>query len=143
MFFASVSNLNGFFPLFPPFCAAQVLYFPPKTLTSAGSNISFLCIYKNKSKPVEAQEVVWWLNLAEEIPASQYSLVNNRVSKVTLFNLKATKPRGSFFYNALYCCHQSRECHHRYAELYVVGKIPEDFPFSFWGIFLVRMEYFH
>ncbi|NXS19622.1 LEPR protein, partial [Mystacornis crossleyi] len=99
---------------------AQVLYFPPKTLTSAGSNISFLCIYKNKSKPVEAQEVVWWLNLAEEIPASQYSLVNNRVSKVTLFNLKATKPRGSFFYNALYCCHQSRECHHRYAELYVV-----------------------
>ncbi|XP_017596282.1 PREDICTED: leptin receptor isoform X2 [Corvus brachyrhynchos] len=103
-----------------PTLGAQVLYFPPKTLTSAGSNISFLCIYKNKSKPVEAQEVVWWLNLAEEIPASQYSLVNNRVSKVTLFNLKATKPRGSFFYNALYCCHQSRECHHRYAELYVV-----------------------
>ncbi|NXB34193.1 LEPR protein, partial [Eulacestoma nigropectus] len=99
---------------------AQVLYFPPKILTSAGSNVSFLCIYKNKSKPVEAQEVVWWLNLAEEIPASQYSLVNNRVSKVTLFNLKATKPRGSFFYNALYCCHQSRECHPRYAELYVV-----------------------
>ncbi|NXB97639.1 LEPR protein, partial [Orthonyx spaldingii] len=99
---------------------AQVLYFPPKTLTSAGSNISFLCIYKNNTKPVEAQEVVWWLNLAEEIPASQYSLVNNRVSKVTLFNLTATQPRGSFFYNALYCCHQSRECHHRYAELYVV-----------------------
>ncbi|NXY12825.1 LEPR protein, partial [Atrichornis clamosus] len=99
---------------------AQVLYFPPKLLTSAGSNISFHCIYKNKTKPVEPQEVVWWLNLAEEIPASQYSLVSNRVSKVTLFNLKATKPRGSFFYNALYCCHQSRECHHRYAELYVV-----------------------
>ncbi|NWU36766.1 LEPR protein, partial [Hylia prasina] len=100
--------------------AAQVLYFPPKTLTSAGSNISFLCIYKNQTQPVEAREVVWWLNLAEEIPASQYSLVNSRVSKVTLFNLKATQPRGSFFYNALYCCHQSGECHHRYAELYVV-----------------------
>ncbi|NWX29443.1 LEPR protein, partial [Notiomystis cincta] len=99
---------------------AQVLYFPPKTLTSAGSTVSFLCIYRNQTKPVEAQEVVWWLNLAEEIPASQYSLVNNRVSKVTLSNLTATKPRGSFFYNALYCCHQSRECHHRYAELYVV-----------------------
>ncbi|NWV20544.1 LEPR protein, partial [Origma solitaria] len=99
---------------------AQVLYFPAKTLISAGSNISFLCMYTNNSKPIEAQEVVWWLNLAEEIPASQYSLVNNRVSKVTLFNLTATQPRGSFFYNALYCCHQSRECHHRYAELYVV-----------------------
>ncbi|NWI66766.1 LEPR protein, partial [Todus mexicanus] len=99
---------------------AQVLYFPPKLLTSVGSNVSFHCIYKNESKIVTSEEVVWWLNLAEEIPESQYTLVTDRVSKVTLFNLKATKPRGSFSYNALYCCHQNRECHHRYAELYVV-----------------------
>ncbi|OXB82163.1 UNVERIFIED_CONTAM: hypothetical protein H355_009042, partial [Colinus virginianus] len=99
---------------------AEVLYFPSKILTSVGSNVSFHCIYKNKSKSVASEEIDWWLNLAEEIPESQYTLVNERVSKVTLFNLKATKPRGSFFYNALYCCHQSRECHHRYAELYVV-----------------------
>ncbi|NXO04082.1 LEPR protein, partial [Rhinopomastus cyanomelas] len=99
---------------------AEVLYFPPKLLTSVGSNISFHCIYKNQSKVVVSKEIVWWLNLAEEIPASQYTLANDRVSKVTLFNLTATKPRGSFFYNALYCCHQTRECHHRYAELYVV-----------------------
>lgn len=116
-----------FFPLFSPFCVAEVLYFPPKILTSAGSNVSFHCIYKNKTKSVASKKIVWWLNLAEEIPESQYTLVNDRVSKVTLFNLKATKPRGSFFYNALYCCHQNRECHHRYAELYVVGKIPDDF----------------
>ncbi|NXP17445.1 LEPR protein, partial [Scytalopus superciliaris] len=99
---------------------AEVLYFPPQILTRAGSNVSFHCIYKNQSKIVEPKEVVWWLNLAEEIPASHYSLGSERVSTVTLFNLKATKPRGSFFYNALYCCHQSRECHPRYAELYVV-----------------------
>ncbi|KAM6397044.1 leptin receptor isoform 3-T3 [Pluvialis apricaria] len=99
---------------------AEVLYFPPKILTSVGSNISFHCIYKNKTEIVVSKKIVWWLNLAEEIPESQYTLVNDRVSKVTLFNLKATKPRGSFFYNALYCCHQNRECHHRYAELYVV-----------------------
>ncbi|NXE09352.1 LEPR protein, partial [Lophotis ruficrista] len=99
---------------------AEVLYFPPKILTSVGSNVSFHCIYKNKTKIVASQNIVWWLNLAEEIPESQYTLVNDRVSKVTLFNLKATKPKGSFFYNALYCCHQNRECHHRYAELYVV-----------------------
>nr|XP_021152075.1 leptin receptor isoform X2 [Columba livia] len=99
---------------------AEVLYFPPKILTSVGSNVSFHCIYKNKSKTVVSKKIVWWLNLAEEIPESQYTLVNDRVSKVTLFNLKATKPRGSFFYNTLYCCHQNRECHHRYAELYVV-----------------------
>ncbi|XP_053841698.1 leptin receptor isoform X1 [Vidua macroura] len=99
---------------------AQVLYFPPRSLTSAGSNLSFLCLYTSSTQPVEAQELVWWLNLAEQIPARQYSLVSSRVSKVTLFNLKATQPRGGFLYNALYCCHQSRECHHRYAEFYVV-----------------------
>ncbi|XP_021260137.1 leptin receptor isoform X2 [Numida meleagris] len=99
---------------------AEVLYSPSKILTSVGSNVSFHCIYKNKTKSVASKKIVWWLNLAEEIPESQYTLVNDRVSKVTLFNLKATKPRGSFFYNALYCCHQNRECHHRYAELYVV-----------------------
>ncbi|NXD10319.1 LEPR protein, partial [Nothocercus nigrocapillus] len=97
-----------------------VLYFPPKLLTSVGANVSFHCIYSNKNKIVASKKIVWWLNLAEEIPESQYMLVNDRVSKVTLFNLKATKPRGNFFYNALYCCHQNRECHHRYAELYVV-----------------------
>ncbi|NXY89419.1 LEPR protein, partial [Alcedo cyanopectus] len=99
---------------------AEVLYFPPKLLTSAGSNVSFYCIYKNNTELVAPEELVWWLNLAEAIPDSQYALVNHCVSKVTLFNLKATKPRGSFFYNALYCCHQNRECHPRYAELYVV-----------------------
>ncbi|NXX89589.1 LEPR protein, partial [Centropus bengalensis] len=98
----------------------DVLYFPPKILTSVGSNVSFHCIYKNKTKILESKKIVWWLNLAEEIPESQYTLVNDCVSKVTLFNLKATKPRGGFFYNAFYCCHQNRECHHRYAELYVV-----------------------
>nr|AFF19464.1 leptin receptor [Dromaius novaehollandiae] len=100
--------------------SAEVLYFPPKILTSVGSNVSFHCIYSNKNKIVVSKKIVWWLNLAEEIPESQYTLVNDRVSKVTLFNLKATKPRGNFYYNAVYCCHQNRECHHRYAELYVV-----------------------
>ncbi|NXC26543.1 LEPR protein, partial [Campylorhamphus procurvoides] len=99
---------------------AEVLYFPPQVLTSAGSNISFHCLYKHRGKVAEPQEVLWWLNLAEEIPASHYNLKNPRVSTVTLFNLQATQPRGSFFYNALYCCHQSRQCHPRYAELYVV-----------------------
>ncbi|XP_030351155.1 leptin receptor isoform X1 [Strigops habroptila] len=47
---------------------AQVLYFPPKLLTSVGSNVSFHCIYKNKTKLVASKKIVWWLNLAEEIP---------------------------------------------------------------------------
>lgn len=141
-FFVQILISRDIFLLFP-FCVAEVLYFPPKILTSAGSNVSFHCIYKNKTKIVVSKKIVWWLNLAEEIPESQYTLVNDRVSKVTLFNLKATKPRGSFFYNALYCCHQNRECHHRYAELYVVGKTPDDFKLYFWCILIVRSEYFH
>ncbi|XP_064310950.1 leptin receptor isoform X2 [Phalacrocorax carbo] len=47
---------------------ADVLYFPPKILTSVGSNVSFHCIYKNKTKIVVSRKIVWWLNLAEEIP---------------------------------------------------------------------------
>ncbi|NXQ23441.1 LEPR protein, partial [Alaudala cheleensis] len=99
---------------------AQVLYFPAQLLTSAGSTVSFLCLYRHQSQPVEAGEVLWWLNLAEQIPASQYSVVSSRVSRVTLSDLRATQPRGRFLYSALYCCHRSGECHHPYAELYVV-----------------------
>ncbi|NXA03907.1 LEPR protein, partial [Sapayoa aenigma] len=100
---------------------AQVLYFPARALRSAGSSVSLQCMYRRHSRAVEPREVVWWLDLAEEIPASHYSLGTQRVSKVTLSNLRATKPRGtSFPFSSLYCCHQSRECHPRYAELYVV-----------------------
>ncbi|RLW05782.1 hypothetical protein DV515_00004647, partial [Chloebia gouldiae] len=96
--------------------AAPVLYFPARSLRSAGSNASFLCLYRSR----RAGELLWWLNLAEQIPARQYSLLSSRVSRVTLLNLRATQPRAGFFYNALYCCHQSSECHHAYAEFYVV-----------------------
>ncbi|NXS51646.1 LEPR protein, partial [Brachypteracias leptosomus] len=99
---------------------AEVLYFPPKLLARAGSNVSFHCMYRQQQQAVRAAELVWWLDMAEELPATQYTLVSTCVSKVTLVNLAATKPRGGFFSKALYCCHHSRECHHRYAELYVV-----------------------
>ncbi|NWY94120.1 LEPR protein, partial [Loxia curvirostra] len=99
---------------------AQVLYFPARTLARAGSSLSLLCTVRNRSQPVAARELVWWLNLAEPLPASQTSVLSSRVSRVTLPDLRATQPRGSFLYSALYCCHQSRQCHHTYAELYVV-----------------------
>ncbi|XP_023574115.1 leptin receptor isoform X1 [Octodon degus] len=96
-----------------------VMYFPPKILTSAGSNVSFHCVYKNETMIVSSEEIVWWVNLAEEIPPSQYYAVSDRVSKVTFLDVKATKPRGVFTYDAVYCC-QGHHCHHRYAELYVI-----------------------
>ncbi|XP_023574118.1 leptin receptor isoform X4 [Octodon degus] len=100
-----------------------VMYFPPKILTSAGSNVSFHCVYKNETMIVSSEEIVWWVNLAEEIPPSQYYAVSDRVSKVTFLDVKATKPRGVFTYDAVYCC-QGHHCHHRYAELYVIDGPP-------------------
>ncbi|XP_072586772.1 leptin receptor isoform X2 [Vulpes vulpes] len=101
------------------FITQDVIYFPPKILTSVGSNVSFHCIYKSENKIVSSKKIVWWLNLAEKIPQSQYNMVGDRVSKVTFPNLNATKPRGKFTYDAVYCC-KEQECHHRYAELYVI-----------------------
>uniref|UniRef100_A0A0D9S724 Leptin receptor n=1 Tax=Chlorocebus sabaeus TaxID=60711 RepID=A0A0D9S724_CHLSB len=101
------------------FTTQDVIYFPPKILTSVGSNVSFHCIYKNENKIVSSKKIVWWMNLAEKIPQSQYDVVSDHVSKVTFFNLNETKPRGKFTYDAVYCCNE-HECHHRYAELYVI-----------------------
>uniref|UniRef100_A0A452TS85 Leptin receptor n=1 Tax=Ursus maritimus TaxID=29073 RepID=A0A452TS85_URSMA len=101
------------------FTTQDVIYFPPKILTSVGSNVSIHCIYKNENEIVSSKKIVWWLNLAEKIPASQYTVLGDRVSKVTFPNLNATRPRGKFTYDAVYCCNQ-QECHHRYAELYVI-----------------------
>ncbi|XP_036112164.1 leptin receptor [Molossus molossus] len=101
------------------FTTQDVIYFPPKVLTRVGSNVSFHCIYKNGNKIVSSKKIVWWMNLAEKIPESKYNVVGDRVSKVTLPNVNATKPRGKFTYDAVYCC-QENECHHRYAELYVL-----------------------
>uniref|UniRef100_A0A8I3WK58 Leptin receptor n=1 Tax=Callithrix jacchus TaxID=9483 RepID=A0A8I3WK58_CALJA len=101
------------------FTTQDVIYFPPKILTSVESNVSFHCIYKNENKIVSSKKIVWWMNLAEKIPQSQYDVVSDHVSKVTFFNLNATKPRGKFTYDAVYCCNE-HECHHHYAELYVI-----------------------
>ncbi|KAJ7332626.1 hypothetical protein JRQ81_014806 [Phrynocephalus forsythii] len=98
----------------------DVMYFPPKILTSVGTNVSFYCVYKTKDRMVPSKKIAWWLNLAKEIPRSQYTLVNDYMSKVTLVNLNATKPGGKFLFNALYCCNENKECNHRYAELYII-----------------------
>ncbi|XP_061489334.1 leptin receptor [Rhineura floridana] len=98
----------------------DVMYFPSKFLASVGTNVSFYCIYKTKDKVISSKKIVWWLNLAKEIPRSQYTLVNDYIGKVTLVNLNAMKPGGNFLFNALYCCNENKECNHRYAELYII-----------------------
>ncbi|KAM5256419.1 leptin receptor [Ctenodactylus gundi] len=96
-----------------------VMYFPPKLLTSAGSKVSFRCMYKNGMEMVPANKIVWWVNLAAAVPPSQYEVVSDHVSQVTFPSVRATRPRGSFTYDALYCC-TTHECHRHYAELYAI-----------------------
>ncbi|XP_029473580.1 leptin receptor isoform X2 [Rhinatrema bivittatum] len=98
----------------------EVIYTPSKILTSVGSDVSIYCIYNNKNKPVSSKKIAWWLNLAERIPEHHYTPVNDHVGKVTLVSLNATRPKGKFLYDALYCCQQNDECHHRYAEIYII-----------------------
>lgn len=119
---SSSQDVFGLYPISSPSSLiADVIYFPPKILTRVGSNVSIHCIYKNENEIVSSKKIVWWLNLAEKIPPSQYTVLGDQVSKVTFPNLNATRPRGKFTYDAVYCCNQ-QECHHRYAELYVIGK---------------------
>lgn len=105
----------------------DVMYFPSKILASVGTNVSFYCVYKTKNQIIPSKKIVWWLNLVKEIPRSQYTLVNDYIGKVTLVNLKRMKPKGNFLFNALYCCNENKECNHRYAELYIVGKVSTNF----------------
>ncbi|XP_042317110.1 leptin receptor [Sceloporus undulatus] len=98
----------------------DVMYFPQKMLASVGTNVSFYCVYKTKDRIISSSKIVWWLNLAKEIPRSQYTLVNDYIGKVTLINLSSMKPGGKFLFNALYCCNENKECNHRYAELYII-----------------------
>uniref|UniRef100_A0A803TVY8 Leptin receptor n=1 Tax=Anolis carolinensis TaxID=28377 RepID=A0A803TVY8_ANOCA len=98
----------------------DVMYFPQKILASVGTNVSFYCISKTKDRIISSRKIIWWLNLAKEIPRSQYTIVNDYISKVTLVNLSAMNPGGKFLFNALYCCNENKECNHHYAELYII-----------------------
>nr|XP_033772614.1 leptin receptor isoform X2 [Geotrypetes seraphini] len=97
-----------------------VIYFPSKLLTSVGSDVSVYCIYNQENKSIASQKISWWLNLAERIPGHQYTAVNDYVGKVSLLGLNATKPKGRFLFDALYCCLQDDECHPRYVEVYII-----------------------
>ncbi|XP_043941505.1 leptin receptor isoform X2 [Protopterus annectens] len=120
-------NGNGFWSNWSNavyFNTQEVIYFPQKLLASAGSNVTVSCIYYNKNLTVPVNNIVWWLNLDEQVSEAQYSVLNSHVARVTLLNLSTTNPEGKFNYHALYCCQKSNEsimCNHRYAELYVIN----------------------
>ncbi|XP_053326321.1 leptin receptor [Spea bombifrons] len=102
------------------FDTRDIVYSPQKVLASAGSNVSVYCIYCNQNRKVPSRDMKWWFDLAKKVPAEQYSAVSDYVGKVTLLNLNTSKPKGKFNYDALHCCIQNNQCHHRYAEIHVL-----------------------
>ncbi|OCT84826.1 leptin receptor [Xenopus laevis] len=98
----------------------DVFYFPQKVLVSSGSSATVSCLYCDNGKKVPSSNITWWLNFGEKIPKHQYRATSDYFSKVSLTHLNTTKPKGKFRYDALHCCINHNECHHRYAEIYVL-----------------------
>ncbi|NP_001037866.2 leptin receptor precursor [Xenopus tropicalis] len=98
----------------------DVFYFPQKVLVSSGSSTSVSCLFCDNGKKVPSSNITWWLNFGEKIPKHQYRTTSDYFSKVFLTHLNTTKPKGKFRYDALHCCINHNECHHRYAEIYVL-----------------------
>ncbi|KAJ8409413.1 hypothetical protein AAFF_G00228140 [Aldrovandia affinis] len=97
----------------------EVTYIPETVFTGMGDNVTVYCIFNNRS--LSARNVVWWLNAQEKVPESQYSVLNDRVSSVTLPNVRPLKRQP---FNVLHCCQRSGEtslCSYRYASLYTEG----------------------
>ncbi|XP_035276726.1 leptin receptor-like isoform X2 [Anguilla anguilla] len=97
----------------------EVTYLPKSVFTSEGANVTVYCIFNNQS--LSARNVVWWLNIQEKVPESLYTIVNDRVSRVTVPNVRPLKRQQ---YNVLQCCQRSGEtslCSYRYASLYTDG----------------------
>nr|XP_023650360.1 leptin receptor-like [Paramormyrops kingsleyae] len=95
----------------------EVSYLPERLFASTGSNVTVRCVFNNRS--LRAEDVAWWLNYHEKIPESQYSVVSERVSSVTLLNVRPPRQRG---YDVLHCCQQSgarSRCSYPYAQIYV------------------------
>ncbi|XP_068095399.1 leptin receptor [Hyperolius riggenbachi] len=95
-------------------------YFPQKVLVGSGSDASIYCMLCHDNKKVPAKFITWALDLAKVGPSNQFTTVSEYVGKVTLENLNATRPKGKFQYEAMYCCTNSTGCQPHYAEIYVV-----------------------
>ncbi|XP_064188021.1 leptin receptor isoform X3 [Anguilla rostrata] len=94
----------------------EVSYIPERLFTSTGSNVTIYCIFNNRSH--SAKNAVWWLSY-QKVPESQYTIISDHVSSVTLLNVKPLKQRG---YDILHCCQREGEkslCSFPYAQIYV------------------------
>ncbi|XP_051563114.1 leptin receptor-like isoform X1 [Myxocyprinus asiaticus] len=78
----------------------DVSYIPAEVFTTPGSEVTVYAVFHNRSW--SARNAVWMLNGQVEIPESQYKVINEQVSAVTL---KADQPG----FHTLMCCYSLGE----------------------------------
>lgn len=95
----------------------KVTYIPAEVFTTPGSDVTVYAVFHNRSW--SASKAVWMLNGQVKIPESQYSVINEQVSAVTM---KVDEPG----IDTLMCCHQWGErfkCIIAYAKIYTEGAL--------------------
>uniref|UniRef100_A0A4W5Q7S3 Leptin receptor n=1 Tax=Hucho hucho TaxID=62062 RepID=A0A4W5Q7S3_9TELE len=77
-----------------------VTYLPERVVASLGDSVTVYCVFNDRR--VNASTAIWFLNL-DRLPQSQYTAVNDRVSKITV------QPSEQKLYDILRCCQPSGE----------------------------------
>lgn len=95
----------------------KVSYIPAEVYTTPGSEVTVYSVFHNRSW--SASKAAWFLNGKMKIPESQYRVINEQVSTVTLKMDKAG-------FDTLMCCHTLGEkvmCTIPYAKIYTEGDL--------------------
>ncbi|XP_058635214.1 leptin receptor isoform X3 [Onychostoma macrolepis] len=104
----------------PFYFTLDVSYIPAEIFTTPGSEVMVYAVFHNRSW--SASKAVWMLNGQVKIPESQYRVINEQVSAVTV-----TVDEPGF--DTLMCCHQWGErfkCMIAYAKIYTEGMFNAD-----------------
>uniref|UniRef100_A0A673KXD8 Leptin receptor-like n=1 Tax=Sinocyclocheilus rhinocerous TaxID=307959 RepID=A0A673KXD8_9TELE len=104
----------------PFYFTLDVSYIPAEVFTTPGSEVTVSAVFHNRSW--SASKAVWMLNGQVKIPESQYRVINEQVSAVTV-----TVDEPGF--DTLMCCHQWGErfkCIIAYAKIYTEGMFNAD-----------------
>uniref|UniRef100_A0A672LC26 Leptin receptor-like n=1 Tax=Sinocyclocheilus grahami TaxID=75366 RepID=A0A672LC26_SINGR len=105
----------------PFYVTLDISYIPAEIFTTPGSQVTVYAVFHNRSW--SASKAVWMLNGQVKIPESQYRVINEQVSAVTV-----TVDEPGF--DTLMCCHQWGErfkCIIAYAKIYTEGMFNADF----------------
>ncbi|XP_067315892.1 leptin receptor isoform X2 [Pseudorasbora parva] len=103
-----------------PFYTLDVSYIPAEVFMTPGSEVTVYAVFHNRSW--SAGKAVWMLNGQEKIPESQYRVINEQVSAVTI---KVDEPR----FDTLMSCHLGGErfkCPIAYGKIYTEGTFNAD-----------------